>query len=126
MKNSIAGAARRVSTFVPWGVCLVLVAGCSADVGLSDLGKPYLTGVIASRASASVFVDGSGGLTTPESCGSKGQFNIVGETRVFRGTTAVAAAQLTVRLKVSVWTTGIVIATCPIQANAMRIVIEGS
>lgn len=100
-------------------------AACSDSIGpppSNDLG-PAIRGIITSITGTTLFVDGSNGLKTPEACGLSGYFYVDSATQVLKGPSASSAGQLAIGQTVDAYPTGIERMSCPVQANAGRIVI---
>ncbi|HEY4321959.1 MAG TPA: hypothetical protein VGM77_12380 [Gemmatimonadales bacterium] len=112
----------------PTAAILILaaaLAACSDQMGpppSNDLG-PAVHGLIASIDSTRIFVDGSNGLKTPGACSLSGWFNVGQATQVLKGSHASSSGQLAVGQTVDAYPIGLEEVSCPVQANAGRIVI---
>jgi hypothetical protein len=114
-----------------WIVGAALLAGCGSPT--SETAAPFLRGVITSRAPVridslhsfpSMFVDGWGMWPASERCAAQAHFGIGSSTKVFRHGQPVDTGQLVVGQQVAVWTTGIVLESCPPQTGAAKVVLE--
>lgn len=104
--------------------CLAaMVSGCvAAEPGL-PAGQPYLTGTITAVGGAPLTVrveEMPGGL---ESGGAKAVARVTGKTIITRGGEALAPGELRVGQRASVWFTGPVAESYPVQGEAAAIEI---
>jgi hypothetical protein len=115
-----------------------LVLACAKSPTGPD--RPFLRGTITSRASIlfgvqdgtgvrldsipAMFVDGVGIWPASEPCAAQARFSINGGTQVLRGRVRADTGQLRVGRRVTVWSTGVVLESCPPQAYAARVLLE--
>ena len=117
-------------------ISAALALACRSD--LADSEAPFLRGTITSRAPIvyggqygldsipAMFVDGVGIWPAAEPCAAQARLSIGRNTQVSRRGVPVDTGQLAIGQRVTVWISGVVLESCPPQASAVRVVLEGA
>ena len=124
--------------FLALSMSAALALGCGS--GISDSEPPFIRGIITSRAPIvygvqdgpatrldsipAMFVDGVGIWPAPEPCAAQARLAIGGKPQVSRHGVPADTGQLAIGQRVTVWISGVLLESCPPQADAVRVVLE--